>query len=44
MAAGTEEYWEKHRFDMERDLGVDIEPYTEGELETLKELVNTEVE
>lgn len=35
----TEEYWEKHREDMERDLGVEITPYTEAELEKLNELV-----
>jgi hypothetical protein len=31
----TEKLWEKHRIDMEVDLGVVIEPYTEEELETL---------
>jgi hypothetical protein len=35
--AMTEEYYEKH--DMERDLGSDVEPYTEEELEKLYRLV-----
>jgi hypothetical protein len=36
----TEEFFEKH--DMERDLGTDVEPYTEKELEELLYLIYLE--
>jgi hypothetical protein len=38
--AMTEELLEKNRLEMEKDLGIIIEPYTLSELETLYRLVN----
>lgn len=37
----TEEYFEKHRLEMEKDLGVAIEPYTPEEIDFMYEALKS---